>query len=140
MHVFVRLRPVIDEDVPVDLRRPFSMFVRRDAADAVLATLLDHWNTAQGARKDRNEQHSMALVVFNQNLILHLGEKIPPIRATYFRRGLPATEILFGTARATRLRPGPVLVSAVRHFAAKVVFAAAAGEIMLDVMDGGSPL
>lgn len=53
---------------------------------------------------------------------------------------IPATATVFGAAVATRFRPGPVLVSAVQHFAAGVVFAAAAGEILPDVMHGGSPL
>ena len=37
------------------------------------------------------------------------------------------------------LRPGPVLVSAIQHFAAGVVFAAAAGEILPDLKHAGSP-
>ena len=41
---------------------------------------------------------------------------------------------------AVNLRPGPVIVSAIQHFAAGVVFAAAAGEILPDVMHGGSPV
>lgn len=53
---------------------------------------------------------------------------------------IPATATVFGAAVATRFRPGPVLISAVQHFAAGVVFAAAAGEILPDVMHGGSPL
>lgn len=53
---------------------------------------------------------------------------------------IPATATVFGAAVATRYRPGPILISAVQHFAAGVVFAAAAGEILPDVMHGGSPL
>ena len=53
---------------------------------------------------------------------------------------IPVTATLFGTAISTQFRPGPVLISAVQHFAAGVVFAAAAGEILPDVMHGGSPL
>jgi ZIP family zinc transporter len=39
---------------------------------------------------------------------------------------------------AVNLRPGPVLVSAIQHFAAGVVFAAAAGEILPDLKHAGS--
>ncbi len=53
---------------------------------------------------------------------------------------IPATATVFGAVVATRFRPGPVLISAVQHFAAGVVFAAAAGEILPDVMHGGSPI
>lgn len=53
---------------------------------------------------------------------------------------IPVTATVFGAAVATRFRPGAVLISAVQHFAAGVVFAAAAGEILPDVMHGGSPL
>ncbi|MGR3572628.1 ZIP family metal transporter [Brevirhabdus sp.] len=51
---------------------------------------------------------------------------------------IPAAITVLGAAVAVKLRPGPVLVSAIQHFAAGVVFAAAAGEIMPDVMHGGS--
>jgi len=37
------------------------------------------------------------------------------------------------------VRPGPTLVSAIQHFAAGVVFAAAAGEILPDIMHRASP-
>ena len=53
---------------------------------------------------------------------------------------IPVTATVFGAAISTQFRPGPVLISAVQHFAAGVVFAAAAGEILPDVMHGGSPL
>ena len=39
-----------------------------------------------------------------------------------------------------RLRPGPVMVSAIQHFAAGVVFAAAAAEILPDVVHAGSAM
>lgn len=51
---------------------------------------------------------------------------------------IPAAITVLGALVAVNLRPGPVLVSAIQHFAAGVVFAAAAGEIMPDVMHGGS--
>lgn len=53
---------------------------------------------------------------------------------------LPAAAAIIGAIVAVNLRPGPVLVSAIQHFAAGVVFAAAAGEILPDVVHGGSPL
>ncbi|MDQ0470689.1 transporter [Labrys wisconsinensis] len=53
---------------------------------------------------------------------------------------VPVVAAVIGAAVATRLRPGPVVVSAIQHFAAGVVFAAAAGEILPDVMHGGSPV
>lgn len=53
---------------------------------------------------------------------------------------IPVTATVFGAAISTRFRPGPVPISAVQHFAAGVVFGAAAGEILPDVMRGGSPL
>ena len=53
---------------------------------------------------------------------------------------IPVTATVFGATISTGFRPGPVLTSAVQHFAAGVVFAAAAGEILPDVMHGGSPL
>ena len=52
----------------------------------------------------------------------------------------PVMAAIIGAAVAVSVRPGPVLVSAVQHFAAGVVFAAAAGEILPDVMHGGSPM
>ena len=52
---------------------------------------------------------------------------------------IPAAAAVVGAAVAVNLRPGPVLVSAIQHFAAGVVFAAAAGEILPDVKHAGSP-
>ena len=53
---------------------------------------------------------------------------------------IPAGAAIAGAAVAGNTRPGPNLVSAIQHFAAGVVFAAAAGEILPDVMHRGSPL
>ncbi|MBY0611210.1 MAG: transporter [Beijerinckiaceae bacterium] len=53
---------------------------------------------------------------------------------------IPATAAIIGAAIAVNVRLSPTLVSAIQHFAAGVVFAAAAGEILPDVMHGGSPL
>lgn len=53
---------------------------------------------------------------------------------------IPVTATVVGAAVSTRFRPGPVLISAVQHFAAGVVFAAAAGEILPEVMHGSAPL
>ena len=51
---------------------------------------------------------------------------------------IPAAAAILGAAVAVNLRPGPVLVSAIQHFAAGVVFAAAAGEILPDLKHAGS--
>jgi ZIP family zinc transporter len=51
---------------------------------------------------------------------------------------IPVAAAIVGAAVAVNLRPGPVLVSAVQHFAAGVVFAAAAGEILPDLKHTGS--
>ena len=51
---------------------------------------------------------------------------------------IPVAAAILGAAVAVNLRPGPVLVSAVQHFAAGVVFAAAAGEILPDLKHTGS--
>ncbi|MGO1077511.1 ZIP family metal transporter [Inquilinus sp. CA228] len=51
----------------------------------------------------------------------------------------PVVAAIIGAAVAVNFRPGPNLVSAIQHFAAGVVFAAAAGEILPDVMQRGSP-
>ena len=51
---------------------------------------------------------------------------------------IPAAAAVLGAAVAVNLRPGPVLVSAIQHFAAGVVFAAAAGEILPDLKHAGS--
>lgn len=52
---------------------------------------------------------------------------------------IPAGAALVGAAIAAYRRPGPILVSGIQHFAAGVVFAAAAGEILPDLKHGGSP-
>ena len=52
---------------------------------------------------------------------------------------IPAAAAIVGAAFATFARPGPVVVSAIQHFAAGVVFAAAASEILPDLKHGGSP-
>ncbi|GLS45868.1 ZIP family metal transporter [Methylobacterium brachythecii] len=52
---------------------------------------------------------------------------------------IPAAAAIVGAAVAVNLRPGAVLVSAIQHFAAGVVFAAAAGEILPDLKHAGSP-
>jgi ZIP family zinc transporter len=52
---------------------------------------------------------------------------------------IPAAAAIGGAVVAVNARPGPVVVSANQHFAAGVVFAAAAGEILPDVMHRGSP-
>ena len=53
---------------------------------------------------------------------------------------IPGAAALAGAVVALNARPGPLIVSAIQHFAAGVVFAAAAGEILPDVMHGGSPI
>ncbi len=52
----------------------------------------------------------------------------------------PVIAALLGSIVATALRPSARVVSGVRHFAAGVVFAAAAGEILPDVVHGGAPV
>ncbi len=51
---------------------------------------------------------------------------------------VPVAAAIIGAAVAVNARPGATLISAIQHFAAGVVFAAAAGEILPDVMHGGS--
>lgn len=51
---------------------------------------------------------------------------------------IPAAATILGAAVAAYRRPGPVLISAIQHFAAGVVFAAAAGEILPDLKHAGS--
>ena len=51
---------------------------------------------------------------------------------------IPVVAAIAGAAVAVRLQPGPTLVSAIQHFAAGVVFAAAAAEILPGVVHGGS--
>lgn len=53
---------------------------------------------------------------------------------------IPAAAAIIGATVAVNTRPGPNIVSAIQHFAAGVVFAAAAGEILPDVMHRGSPV
>lgn len=52
---------------------------------------------------------------------------------------IPVLAALVGASAATVMRPSAAVVSAIQHFAAGVVFAAAAGEILPDVMHGQSP-
>lgn len=53
---------------------------------------------------------------------------------------IPAGAAIFGAVIAVRMKPSAIVVSAIQHFAAGVVFAAAAGEILPDVMHRGSPV
>jgi ZIP family zinc transporter len=52
---------------------------------------------------------------------------------------IPVLAAIVGAVAATVMRPSAAVVSAIQHFAAGVVFAAAAGEILPDVMHGQSP-
>ena len=52
---------------------------------------------------------------------------------------IPVAAATLGAMFATWRTPGPALTSTIQHFAAGVVFAAAAGEILPDVMHGQSP-
>ena len=52
---------------------------------------------------------------------------------------LPVVAAVAGAAIAAWMSPNERIVSGVRHFAAGVVFAAAAGEILPDVVHGASP-
>jgi ZIP family zinc transporter len=52
---------------------------------------------------------------------------------------VPVSAAAIGCVVAIWRRPGPALTSTIQHFAAGVVFAAAAGEILPDVMHGASP-
>lgn len=52
---------------------------------------------------------------------------------------VPVVAATLGAVVAVRSRPGPAVVSAVQHFAAGVVFAAATAEILPDLMHYGSP-
>ncbi len=52
---------------------------------------------------------------------------------------IPATAIAAGAALAAFQPPGPFVRSATQHFAAGVVFAAVAGELLPDIMHRGSP-
>lgn len=53
---------------------------------------------------------------------------------------IPVVMTVIAAAIATQLRPGPRIVSAIQHFAAGVVFAAAAGEILPEVKHAGELL
>ena len=53
---------------------------------------------------------------------------------------IPAALAILATAVALKQQPGARMVSAIQHFAAGVIFAAAAGEILPDVIHGGSPM
>jgi ZIP family zinc transporter len=53
---------------------------------------------------------------------------------------IPVLAVLIGAIFAVWRRPGPKLTSAIQHLAAGVVFAAAATEILPDVMHGQAPL
>jgi len=46
---------------------------------------------------------------------------------------IPAVAVVLGAGVATLRRPSPVFASAIQHFAAGVVFAAAAGELLPDI-------
>jgi ZIP family zinc transporter len=52
---------------------------------------------------------------------------------------IPVAAASVGAGIASWRQPGPALTSAIQHFAAGVVFAAAAAEILPDVMHGASP-
>lgn len=53
---------------------------------------------------------------------------------------IPAGAAIIGAGAAVKTRPGPTIVSAIHHFAAGVVFASAAGEILPEVMHRSSPV
>jgi ZIP family zinc transporter len=53
---------------------------------------------------------------------------------------IPVLAVLIGATITVWRRPGPKLTSAIQHLAAGVVFAAAATEILPDVMHGRAPL
>jgi hypothetical protein len=48
---------------------------------------------------------------------------------------IPAGAAIVGAVAAVYSRPGPTIVRAIQHFAAGVVFAAAAGELLLLVLE-----
>ena len=52
----------------------------------------------------------------------------------------PAILAVIASWVAVRFRPGPLTISAIQHFAAGVVFAAAAGEILPDIKHQGSAI
>lgn len=51
---------------------------------------------------------------------------------------VPAVLAVIAASMAVWVRPGPLAISAIQHFAAGVVFAAAAGEILPDIKHQGS--
>ncbi|AUC94517.1 transporter [Bradyrhizobium sp. SK17] len=53
---------------------------------------------------------------------------------------IPAAAVVLGAVAAVNIRPGPRIVSAIQHLAAGVVFAAAAGEILPDLMHRNAPV
>ena len=53
---------------------------------------------------------------------------------------IPVLAVILGGAFATWRRPGDAFISAMQHLAAGVVFAAAATEILPQVLHAGSPL
>lgn len=53
---------------------------------------------------------------------------------------IPVAAMTVGAAATTLRRPGPQLTSAIQHFAAGVVFAAAAGEILPDLKHDGAQI
>lgn len=61
------------------------------------------------------------------------------IGPTWLYTLIPVGAAVVGAGVAVNAKPGPTLVSAIQHFAAGVVFAAAAGEILPSVMHGASP-
>jgi ZIP family zinc transporter len=52
---------------------------------------------------------------------------------------IPAAAAILGAAIAANIRLSQTVTSAIQHFAAGVVFAAAAGELLPDIMHQGSP-
>jgi ZIP family zinc transporter len=61
------------------------------------------------------------------------------IAPTWLYTLIPVGAAVVGAGVAVNAKPGPTLVSAIQHFAAGVVFAAAAGEVLPSVMHGASP-
>ena len=53
-----------------------------------------------------------------------------PIETAWIYTLIPVAAAIMGAAVAAYRRPGPVVASAIQHFAAGVVFAAAAGEVL----------
>ena len=61
-----------------------------------------------------------------------------PIEAAWIYTLIPVAAAIMGATVAAYRRPGPVLASAIQHFAAGVVFAAAAGETLPSLKHGTS--